>query len=160
MALPSGRFCTTRPDRQFPRKFNAKDCGRVVKYALQAGEDEKEICLQIAIKSGLDCGECNYEKITTLIGITLTTIALLAAVRSRNREAIRLAREAIAKAQSTSRQQIGRIELEKVDSYLLLMDSSDKELDDSLDRLTQLLVESKSEIDQRQAQVTIIQPEE
>jgi len=143
MALPSGRVCITRPDRQFPRKYTAKDCGRMVRYARQAGESEAEICEAIATDGGLQCGgDCDCERIRALVGVAIGVVALAIATRARNKQAMKLAREAIQKAMESSKATMGKIELEKVDSYLLMVNESEEELNNSLDRLQELLIQS------------------
>lgn len=155
MALPEGRICFTRPDRSTPRKYTASDVGRIVRYAREAGESEEDICAAIVLKGGLQCGDCDCERLKQLIELTLGVIALVVAVRARNRRAMKEALEVIRKAQESSRQAMGRIELEKVQSYITSMEKSDAQLDESLDSLQELLLESQSTAFGKEPEVVI-----
>jgi len=95
----------------------------------------------IAENGGLTCFECDCEKIRALINIGLAVIALTVAIRARNKESMRLAVEAISKAQRSSK--MGSIEiLEEAKAYLLLVEDGEEDMQEKLDRLNDELVES------------------
>lgn len=78
MALPSGCFTVCRPKRKFERKFSAKDVGRVVCYAKQAGESDANIRAEIQKSGCLEAGEeCNCDELAIAIGKILAAIAAI-----------------------------------------------------------------------------------
>ena len=111
MGLPSGNHCYYRPKRSKAREYTATDCGRIVRYAREAGELEAAICEAISTIGELKCAECDCERIKTFLKILGPVLAIAAAIALRNQSAAKQAADAIAKAQASSRVVAGRIEI-------------------------------------------------
>lgn len=132
--------CYYKPNREYPRRFNARAVGRIARYAKEAGESDNEICFQLSEQAQLRCGECDCVKLKALVALALGVMAFAAAVRIRNKEAMTEAIAAISKAQRSARGTLGRIELEKVNSLLILVDSGEDSMQEELDKLNDELL--------------------
>lgn len=132
--------CYYKPNREYPRRFNARAVGRIARYAKEAGESDTEICRELAEQAQLRCGECDCVKLKALVALALGVMAFAAAIRVRNKEAMQEAIAAIAKAQRSARGTLGRIELEKVNSLLLFVDNNEDSMQEELDKLNDELL--------------------
>ena len=143
---------------QFPRRFNAAAAGRIVRYAKEAGETDEAICLAIAENGGLKCGECDCVKLKVLLELALGVFLLAAAIRARNKEAMRQAIDAISKAQRSSK--IGNIEiLEEVSGLIFLVDDGEDQIQAHLDKLNdEFILALKNSFDTAK-DIQIIEPE-
>lgn len=158
MAKDYGKYCSYRPRRNFPRRFGASDCGRIVRYARNAGVSDEEIC--VAIKSynpDIECGsDCDCKKIAIGVAIAVGVLELALSVAAKRRIALNEARQAIQRAMETSRraatrQNVGQIELAESDlayaeNNLAIIHADDLGLSarikDSIDRLHQMQQDS------------------
>lgn len=132
--------------------------GRIAKYALESGVAPELICEKLIEKAGLICNECDYERIATTIAVAVAAIVAVIATRARNREALRLAQDAIAKAMRSSKLEVGKIELEKANGYIAAVQKSEEDVDAALDNLVQVLKDEQDRLGTgtKESQVNII----
>jgi len=78
MALKPGPTCFVRPKRSRVRRYSAKDCGRIVCYALAAGESHEDVFDEVKKCLG---DPCETERVRAFLKALLELmVAILAAM--------------------------------------------------------------------------------
>lgn len=151
--------CYYKPSRKEPRIFTPSDCGRIVANCKEQGFPDKQICAEIAEQAKLACEDCDCKRLKALVGAGVATLAILIAVRARNKAAMKEARAAIEKAMQSAREaeiasEIGLIEvLEGMQHALLILDTEELTMFE-YDETTERLIE-----DWKDAQKTAFYPD-